>query len=130
MILETTFLVDLLRGRSDAAEKLSALVRANTPISVTAPSLFELFSGLSQSSKPAAETERIHSVMHQQVIWTLDDGAAERGGRIHGSLNKQGATIQAIDAMIAGIALQHQEPVLTRNVAHFSRVPGLKVESY
>jgi tRNA(fMet)-specific endonuclease VapC len=31
------------------------------------------------------------------------------------------------DSLIAGIALEHDLPLLTRNRKHFSRVPGLKL---
>ncbi len=130
MILDTTILVDLMRGSKDAEEKIRALLTAGKTTTVTAPSVFELFSGVSQCSKPAQECERIHRILQDQVHWELDEVSAERGGLLHGELIKQGKEIAMADAMIAGIALQHNEPVLTRNVKHFSRVPSLKVETY
>jgi predicted nucleic acid-binding protein len=35
-----------------------------------------------------------------------------------------------MDTLIAAIALSYSEPVLTRNPAHFSNMPGVKVLSY
>ena len=32
--------------------------------------------------------------------------------------------------MIAGICIANEEPILTRNVTHFSNIAGLAVESY
>ncbi len=32
--------------------------------------------------------------------------------------------------MIAGICIANEEPILTRNVNHFSNIAGLTVESY
>ncbi|VVB80833.1 tRNA(fMet)-specific endonuclease VapC [uncultured archaeon] len=130
MILDTDVLIDLMERQPSAVEKLSALIHKNTPLTITTPSIFELFTGLAQSTKPVAELEKIHRVIHQQPRWALDDSSAERAGRIHGELARRGESIGSVDAMIAGIALQHQEPVLTRNVKHFSRVSGLKVETY
>ncbi len=130
MILDTTVLIDLMNGRKEAVDRITALLKSGTPTTITAPSIFELFSGLAQSSKPAAEKEKIHQVLHRQPRWNLDDASAENAGRIHGLLVKNNQKIEAIDSLIAGIALQHNEPVLTRNVKHFSRVPGLKVETY
>ena len=36
----------------------------------------------------------------------------------------------SIDCMIASIALLENEILLTRNTKHFTRISGLKVESY
>ena len=55
---------------------------------------------------------------------------AEKAGEIHGTLAKGGQGIDNIDAMIAATALLENETVLTRNIKHFSRVKGLRVESY
>jgi tRNA(fMet)-specific endonuclease VapC len=130
MILDTAFLIDLMKGNRMAEQKLTALLQSGSSIAITAPTIFELFNGLAQSSKPAAELAKIHGVLHQQVRWTFDDASAEQGGRIYGELVRKGQPIDTIDAMIAGIALRHQEPVLTKNIKHFSRVSGLKVETY
>jgi len=130
MMLDTTFLIDLMKGKKFAVEKMQMLSTSGAPVTISTVSIFELFSGLSQCSKPALEYYKIHNVLHQQSCWPLDDSAAERAGRIHGELVKRGEAIEAIDAMIAGIALAHNEPILTRNIKHFSRIDGLKVESY
>jgi predicted nucleic acid-binding protein len=130
MILDTSFLIDAMRGKPAAAGKLKELVASRTPLAVATPSLFELFSGVAQSSKPAAELERIHGILHQQMLWPLDAAAAEQAGKVHGALGKEGRPIGSVDALIAGIALEHREPVLTRNTKEFSRVSGLRVESY
>lgn len=130
MILDTTFLIDVMDREPAAVEKLQVLVAKGTPLTVTALSIFELFSGLEQSGIPEREQDKIQYVLAQQSRWGLDETSAERAGRIHGELIVKGSRIGAVDAMIAGIALQHQEPVLTRNVKDFSRIRGLNVETY
>ena len=130
MILDTTVLIDLMHGEHAAEEKIKSLIEQGIPLAVTTINIFELFSGVAQCSKPALERERINRVLSDQVRWQLDEASAERGGLVHGELAKHGLEIDPEDAMIAGIALQRREPVLTRNVKDFSRVAGLKVESY
>jgi tRNA(fMet)-specific endonuclease VapC len=34
------------------------------------------------------------------------------------------------DAMLAGISKVRNEPIITRNVRHFSNIDGVKVETY
>jgi predicted nucleic acid-binding protein len=38
--------------------------------------------------------------------------------------------VDPIDAQIAGIALQHDDIIVTRNIKHFERFKGLRVETY
>ena len=128
MILDTSFIIDVLRGSQNAVKKLEKL--ANTNIAVTTPSIVELFSGLAQCSNTQKELEKIKDILGEQVCLPLDAGSAVQAGLVHGFLIRDSQEIGEVDAMIAGIALQNQIPVLTRNVKHFSRVRGLKVETY
>ena len=130
MILDTSFLIDFMNGDTKAISVFDALAKKQTPLMITTPTIFELFSGLSRSSKPATELSKIHAVLPNQSVWGLDAASAERAGRLHGSLIKKGQSIEAMDCLLAGIALEHHEPVLTRNVKHFSKVNGLDVQTY
>ncbi|MGE3887682.1 MAG: type II toxin-antitoxin system VapC family toxin [Vicinamibacterales bacterium] len=51
-------------------------------------------------------------------------------GRAYRYLQENGRLIGGSDLWIAATALAHQMPVVTRNVEHYRRVPGLLVESY
>jgi predicted nucleic acid-binding protein len=50
--------------------------------------------------------------------------------RIDAALASQGLTIGSGDVWIAVAALEEGVPVLTANVNHFARIPGLKVIGY
>ena len=113
-----------------AVRKLDELLGKRVPLAIAAPSVFELFSGIARSARPAREQEKVTRVLQQQVEWPLDHESAAQAGHLQGRLAKEGQAIDAIDTMIAGIALRRQEAVLTRNVRHFSRVKGLRIETY
>ena len=130
MIFDTSFVIDVMGGNKAATEKLSELISKGEPEVVAAPTIFELFSGLAQSSKPELERKKIISVLSRVAVLQLEISAAERGGEIDGMLTKAGEQIDPIDSMIAGIALVKGEKVLTKNIKHFSKVAGLKVETY
>ena len=51
-------------------------------------------------------------------------------GRIRQELESQGATIGALDMLIAAHALALGATVVSNNTSHFSRVPGLKVNNW
>ena len=51
-------------------------------------------------------------------------------GELVGELERRGETISEMDALIASVALECGERMVTRNLKHFQRVPNLKVESF
>lgn len=130
MILDTTFVVDILRGNPSAIRKLHTLLADGETLIITAPTIFEVFSGLAKSRKLPQERERIRRALNQHVQWAFDGKSAEAAGELDAELIAKGQTIGPIDSQIAGIALTNHEPVLTRNTEHFKRVPGLHVETY
>lgn len=130
MILDTTFVVDLMNNDSKAVEKLYNMSKNGDTIFITSLTVFELFSGLYRSKKPVEEKKKIVASLENQLILSFDNNSAEKAGEIDGNLIKEGKMIDPIDCMIAGIALGKKEKVLTRNIKDFGRINGLEVETY
>ena len=130
MIVDTSFLIDIMRKEPAAVAALDRLLRSGEPIVAAAPTIFELYSGISRSKRPQEEKEKVLNALSGLIMWPLDAEAAERGGRVDGELISSGAKIDPIDSMIAGIALSRNSPIISRNARHFSLVKGLKVEKY
>ncbi len=55
----------------------------------------------------------------------LDSGSANRAVALRILLEEAGTPIRLADYLVAGIALQHRAPLLTRNRAHFERISSL-----
>lgn len=60
----------------------------------------------------------------------IDRKVSESYGRLSKILRQTGRPIGPNDTWIAAAALAHEMPLLTRNVAHFTRVPRLRVINY
>ncbi len=130
MILDTSFIIDLMRNEQKAVAKLQELIKRGEPQLVTSLTIFELFSGLVRCKKPSEEKEKILKVLAGQLVLNLDEQSAKISGEIDGNLIKEGNMLEPIDCMIAGIALAKKDKVLTRNVKDFSRIKSLEIESY
>jgi len=122
--------IDLLRVRDSAARKIKELESESNATNISAPSIFEVFVGISLTEKTSSEKKRIMDVLESWGTLVLDSECAALGGRIHGQLIEEGQMIDPEDSMIAGIVIINNETLLTRNDKHFSRVPGLKIETY
>lgn len=63
-------------------------------------------------------------------VLPFDTEAARHYGSIRAGLERRGTPIGDADIRIAAIALAHGFTVVTGNVRHFQRVPGLSVENW
>ncbi|MFO7836647.1 MAG: type II toxin-antitoxin system VapC family toxin [Candidatus Thorarchaeota archaeon] len=130
MLLDTSFIIDLLRGEKPAIDKIKELEAASIATNISAPSVFELFVGVALTTKPQSEKRRITEILDSWATMPLDTESAGLGGRIHGQLIREGQMIDPEDSMTAGIALHNNETLLTKNLSHFQRIPDLDVEEY
>ena len=63
-------------------------------------------------------------------ILPFDASAARRYGEVRAELERRGTLIGDADLRLASIALTHDLAVVTANVRHFQKVPGLAVENW
>ena len=63
-------------------------------------------------------------------ILPFNRASAEAYGRVRAELESVGKPLSEPDLRIASIALAHDLTVVTGNVRHFGRVPGLRVENW
>lgn len=129
MILDTTFLIDLLRGEKSAVDKITELEGANEPVLTTSVSVFEVWQGLPKKASQA-QTEKTLELFKSMDVLRLDFDSAVQAGDIQRELKSTGQMIDPEDAMIAGIAKISSEKILTRNQKHFGKIKGLKTETY
>ena len=130
MILDTSFIIDLMEMDEGALDKHGQLVEKNETSRISSAALFELWSGVGHSKKSEEEKLKVMRALSGISTIALTAPMAEKAGEIHGTLAKEGRGIDNIDAMIASTALHENETLLTRNVKHFARVNGLRIESY
>ncbi|RZN44118.1 MAG: type II toxin-antitoxin system VapC family toxin [Methanophagales archaeon ANME-1-THS] len=130
MILDTSFLIDLMRTDSGAVRKLIELEKNEIAQEITAPTLYELYVGITLCDKPEKEKRKVLDTLTSTNILNLDAKSAEKAGEVQGRSIKEGMMIAPEDAMTAGIALLNEEIILTRNVEHFSHIKDLKIETY
>jgi tRNA(fMet)-specific endonuclease VapC len=126
MIADTTFIIDLLRNDAAANERASDIESAHSSLYITAVSIFELWQGFRQSNSK----KELLTLVSRMPFLNLGFEAAAEAGKIHSDLREKGQEIETPDSLLAGIAKSRNEPLLTRNVKHFSRIKGLMTESY
>ena len=133
--LDTTVFLDLAgRGGRALCERAKAVLldlsQHGDPLTTTRLNLAELYVGAARSARPHHELARIQGWLADVTILDFDDTAARVFGEVVGELLARGAPIGDMDALIAAVAIRHNQTVITRNVRHFRGVPGLRVMGY
>jgi len=130
MIQDTSFLIDILDGDPDAETVLELVERENRPEKISSITSLELYEGIERSAKPDDEKRAVLRVLDSKHVIPADHAIMKHAGELSGHLIEDGARIDREDCVIAATAIQENEPVLTRNDAHFERIPNLTVETY
>ena len=63
-------------------------------------------------------------------VLPFDGDAARRYGEVRAELERQGTPLGEADLRIGAIALSRGLTVVTGNIRHFQRIPGLSVENW
>jgi predicted nucleic acid-binding protein len=129
VLLDSTFIHDLVRGDDAAVTKLQELVADETPVTISPLTVYEV--GIGLRGDAASLRERFQGVVDDLETAPLGVRQAERALAIQHRLLDRGERIGAVDVLLAGTAATLSDPrVLTRNVDEFERVDAIDVETY
>ena len=111
---------------------LSALADAipDEPIVLSSMTASELIIGVHRADSPKRRSRReafVEAILQAIPVVPFDLRAARTHARLFAELASVGQPIGAHDLIIAATAIANDFPVLTDNLRHFDRVPGLSV---
>lgn len=122
VVADSDVLIDALdAGREPVAAHVAGLI-ARGELATTAISFFELLAG---SRTSVDRLELLQAELGPLDVLPVSRGAADLAAAAARYLDRTGQRIPVPDLLIAGVCLAADLPLLTRNGAHFRRVPGL-----
>lgn len=130
-LLDSSFLVDLLRDQQEAHDLLRRLETEDQQLLLSTPVVYELLSGLRQEATRAALAQ-IESVISGYPVLAFDLPAARRAAEVRAELLRMGTPIGAVDTMLAGLGLAHGHQIISRDsgVRGLASLFGLTVRDY
>jgi tRNA(fMet)-specific endonuclease VapC len=131
IVLDTNAVSALMKGDPGVMEKLKQ--RSKAEVSAPQPVLAEIAYGierLPKSKRKEALQERFDLVRSELARSSWSDEVSESFGRIKALLEKKGQRTEDFDAAIAAHALATGAVLVTANLDHMTRVPGLTVEDW
>lgn len=113
MILETSFLIDLMKGQSEAVTLADDVDRSGENLYLPSPALFELWMGAGRAARGREEVRKIETLIESFDIVVLTHQDAREAGLLQARLSKAGRTMGTVDVLIAGMARQRSETLVT-----------------
>ena len=124
MILDSDVIINFLRKDNEITRKILALQNIEE-LSTTSINTFEVLRGLSKFNKIKEGREFLANLK----ILSFNFKASEKAAEIFEELRIKGEAIDALDLMIASIAIVNNETLMTKNTKHFERMHELKIEA-
>ena len=128
-LLDTDICIYIHKGQPEQVRTRFLNLRPNEA-AMSIISYSELLAGALNSQKPEANLRRLQMFTERVPILPWDTEAALCYARIKTDLRRKGTPIGPYDAQIAGHALALGVTLVSNNLREFSRVDGLKLESW
>lgn len=126
-LLDTSFLIDILRGNEEARVVLTHLEEQQRRQHVSAITAAELWVGAAHFR--GNEREETEKLLDSMVVIPFNQSIARRTGRLQSSNLDEGARMSFNDCAIAATAIEHSFELVTAD-NDFSSLPNLSVRTY
>lgn len=128
-VMDTSFLIGLIRKDTVAMELLDEVVDKGFSLSTTVISILELYRGAYLSSKPEENLYHTNRTLEPFNVIGVDKEVYDIFGKLSAKLRREGKPMSEFDELIAALALCYDGMIITGD-EHFKQVPELEVIEY
>lgn len=122
-LLDSDWIIDWLKGRSPAIALVQTL--AADPLAISAVTYGEGFEGIYYGQNRREIERTFRRFLSGVTVLPMTRPIAHQFGIIRGDLRQRGLGIGDPDVFIAATAMHHALTLVTQNIRHFGRIPGL-----
>lgn len=130
-ILDTNVVSSLMKGEPNVIERLKRVARAD--VFMPQPVVAEIAYGiqrLARSKRKEALVSRFELLKAEIRCAVWSDDVSDAFGVVKAALERKGERIEDFDAAVAAHAVAEGGVLVTANLKHMMRVPGLEIEDW
>jgi predicted nucleic acid-binding protein len=127
-LLDTDTIILSLKGHPTVKENLRR--HQNDPLKVSVITCMELYYGAYKSPNVAGNLAKIQMIEAVLEVIPLGSESAQIFGMLKAQMEKKGTRLDDFDLAIAAGALAQNLILVTNNLSHFKRIPGLKLANW
>ena len=113
-LLDTTALIDYMRGRQDVVDLVTSLARDGHQLGVCCINVAELYAGLRPGQQALAD-----QLIDNLETYEVTQHVAKEAGRYCYDFARHGVTLTIADALIAATAVKETATLVTANARDF-----------
>jgi tRNA(fMet)-specific endonuclease VapC len=126
-LLDTDTCIAILLGDQSVINRRAA---TDDDVVTTWISAAELHYGAAKSTAPAKNRALVKRFLATLPVLGLDEAAVQIFGEAKALLEKQGQRLADADLFIGAIAAAQRATVITGNIRHYERIPGVAIENW
>ena len=126
MILDTDTISYFLRGSQSVKDKFK---QYQNELASTTINYAELMYGLRKRDNKKY-LPKVEMIFNNIKIYDFDKKSANIFSRLKADMQSRGIVIADMDLMIASISIANNDRLISNNLRHFGKIPGLNVESW
>ena len=129
MILDTDFLIALLRKDKEALQFLESLVQQDIDLWITHVNLWELYQGVFNSQRISENLADVEELISYFGLLGFTKESDKRFGMLISERRIKEKPIGVMDTILASLALEFNKTLITRNTKHFE-VTGVSIKEW
>lgn len=114
LLLDSTVIIDVLRGRNERRRKLAALVEQGHEAATSSLNIAEIYAGMRSGEEPRAA-----AFLDSMRCFPITKSIARLAGSLKMQWAAKGHTLSLDDMFVAATSLEHDLPLVTDNRKHF-----------
>ena len=129
VMIDTDILSYYFKGYTIVISNFETYLRDFDSIEISIITYYEIMSGL-LAKKAYKQIEVFERFVSENIVIPLTEKSSKISAEIYSSLRETGKTIDDIDLLIAGVAIENDLTLITNNEKHFGRIPNLSVKNW
>jgi predicted nucleic acid-binding protein len=127
--LDTDTVSFILRKQKNVVDKLNKAVSAADAIHIPPLVYFEMTRYL--ILKNATAQQKVFDMLYSATgISPIEQTELYEASKLYASLTAKGITVGSSDILIATHCIIHNFTLVTNNIGHFTKIPGLQIENW
>jgi tRNA(fMet)-specific endonuclease VapC len=129
VLIDTDILSYYLKGDAEVVKNFEEYLREFDFIEISLITYYEIIGGL-LAKNALKQLAIFEDFISENIVLSLTEKSVKISAELYSSLRKSGNSLDDIDLLIAGVAMENELTVVTNNENHFRRIPGLLVENW
>lgn len=128
-LIDTDILSFYFKGDIEVVRNFEGYLRQYDIIEISLITYYEIIGGL-LAKNALKQLAIFEDFISENRVIPLTEKSVKISAELYSELRQSGNSLDDIDLLIAGVAIENGLIMVTNNENHFGRIPGLKIENW